>query len=134
MLEIKKCVLIDDDTDDHELFSIAVRSINPNIKCQFAYDGCEGLELLEREKNNPPDCIFLDLNMPKMGGKECLSEIKKQGVLRDIPVVIFSTSSHPEDSEEAKSLGAAAFMTKPYRTSELTAMLKDFFNSYNKHT
>lgn len=130
MSKIKKCVLIDDDPDDQELFEIAVKSIDEHIACSFANDGNEGLILLEKQKNDPPDFIFLDLNMPRMDGKECLAEIMKNPVLKKIPVIIFSTSSHPRDKEEALAGGAAGFMTKPPRTAELTAMLKKLFESH----
>ena len=117
--------LIDDDEDDHELFQIALEAAEPSVNCVTAVNGQQGLTML-RNKAVEPDFIFLDLNMPLMGGKECLAELKKDKHLSQIPVVIFSTSSDPRDREETSLLGAIDFMTKPSKIYELTAVLKDF--------
>jgi CheY-like chemotaxis protein len=65
----KTCLLVDDDEDDKEIFSLALTEANPSIKCVVASDGHEALSLL-RDGSFIPDYIFLDLNMPLMSGKE----------------------------------------------------------------
>jgi CheY-like chemotaxis protein len=114
---------IDDDADDQEIFGMAVAEIDPLIRCVFADDGLQALGMLQ---NSPllPSCLFIDLNMPRMNGIECLSEIKKNEKLRDIPAYMYSTSSDPKLVEECKRLGAADFIVKPSGLQALTEMLK----------
>jgi len=127
----KTCLLVDDDDDDKEIFCLALENVDPSIKCVTASDGLEALAIL-RSGNFVPDYVFLDLNMPKMDGKECLKEIRKQKHLHDVPVIIFSTSSAEKDTEETKALGANSFITKPPLVSELAGKLSDIFNNHRK--
>ncbi|HEY0047074.1 MAG TPA: response regulator, partial [Flavobacterium sp.] len=66
-----------------------------------------------------PDFIFLDLNMPEKGGKECLVEIRKHSKLKEIPVIIYSTSSSKKDIDDTYELGANLYITKPNSFTEL---------------
>lgn len=106
-----RCLLIDDDADDQDIFIMATESLDILIEVQTAINGVEGLEKL----NTPvlPDYIFLDLNMPRMNGKEFLKEIKRLPVLKEIPVFIYTTSSAEHDKEQTLALGAFDFITKP---------------------
>jgi CheY-like chemotaxis protein len=126
----KKCLLVDDDDDDREIFCLALQKIDPAIECMTARDGVEALSILNGKKYLP-DYIFLDLNMPVMDGKECLKGIRMQNHLSTVPVIIFSTSSAEKDKEEAKKLGATAFITKPPLVSTLAAKLWDIFGPNN---
>ena len=74
----KKFFIADDDPDDQELFIEALLQIDAQCKCVTAFDGLEALNKLFSQTVYVPDFIFLDLNMPKMNGKECLVEIKKK--------------------------------------------------------
>jgi CheY-like chemotaxis protein len=121
------CFLVDDDEDDREIFAIALKDLGSHIKCVLAFDGIDALDKLRR-CDILPDFIFLDLNMPRMDGKECISEIKKDPRLFDIPVVIYSTSSSARDQADAKRLGAAHFFTKPPSISALANALNDIFS------
>jgi CheY-like chemotaxis protein len=114
--------LVDDDADDQEIFALALAEVDHSISCVTARDGMEALDKLN-ESDFRPDYIFLDLNMPRMNGKQCLKRIKDQASLSQIPVVIYSTSSEDRDIEESKALGAAAFITKPPGISELIRSL-----------
>jgi CheY-like chemotaxis protein len=125
----KICFLIDDDADDQEIFSLALNQINDEFECQVASNGLEGLQQLRKSKTLP-DYIFLDLNMPKMNGKECLKEIKKNDRLKAVPVIIYSTSSSTMDMADTKALGATAFITKPFSLTELTETLSSFFETH----
>jgi len=120
----KNFFIADDDPDDQELFIEALQEIDALCKCVTAFDGQEALNKLLNYSAYLPDFIFLDLNMPKMNGKECLSEIKKNNFLKDIPVIIYSTSSDKKDMHEAMELGAVFFLEKPNRFEELSRALK----------
>jgi CheY-like chemotaxis protein len=118
-------MLIDDDEDDRDLFQMAINDLHTPINFTGVENCCDALVMLEN-KSVKPDYIFLDLNMPQMSGRECLTNLKKSIQLSKIPVIIFSTSSDPTDIKETKDLGAIDFITKPPRTSELTEILKNF--------
>jgi len=128
-MHFKTCFLIDDDEDDQEIFTLALREADASIKCVTASDGVEALAKLADDKTFIPDYIFLDLNMPLMNGKECLREIRKQSHLKGVPVIIFSTSSEPHDIEETRKLGANDFITKPPLISSLSRQLAEFFKT-----
>ena len=72
----KTIMIVDDDPDDVQLFCEAVAEIDPLYNCLVAYNGEEALKLLQNT-NTTPDFIFLDLNMPRMNGKQCLAQFKK---------------------------------------------------------
>jgi len=103
-------MLIDDDPDDQLFFRDAVRSVRPDVQCELASSCVEAFKQLEIVT---PDLIFVDLNMPVMNGFDCLAYLKKKSELRDIPVVIFTTSKNVNDINRTKQLGASWFMTKP---------------------
>ena len=71
-----------------------------------------------------PGLIFLDLNMPRMNGWQCLAQIRKIETLKKIPVIIFSTSKENEEFANASMLGNVYYMTKPTRLSELVLGIK----------
>src|SRR5688500_13365534 len=93
-------MIIDDDVDDRDFFCEALYEIDESIKCVCAKNGHDALRLLNESTNALPDYIFLDLNMPRLGGIQCLTALKKSEKLSDIPVVIFSTSRQCEEAEE----------------------------------
>lgn len=96
---------IDDDQDDRVLFCDAILEIDPRIQCITKSNAEEALMYL-REAPMLPSVIFLDVNMPSMGGKECLHELKKNEKLASIPVVVLSTTRNPKEIREFKKLGA----------------------------
>ncbi len=124
------CLLIDDDQDDQEIFALALEESGLNTQCIISNNATEALERLSQDNTFLPDYIFLDLNMPRINGIQLLTEIKKISYLQHIPVVIYSTSSHPKDKEATLGLGAAAFITKPSDIKELSMLLKDFFQTH----
>lgn len=117
-------LLVDDDSDDVELFKDAIRELSPDIVCWSAKDGEQGLKLLREELLVLPDCIFLDVNMPVMDGRECLSSIKSDSRLRGIPVFMYSTTSNDTEISLLKRLGAKDFVIKPPRFDLLVDLLK----------
>lgn len=132
MIENKiTCLLIDDDLDDQEIFAMALQDVNETFSCQTANHGKQALEKLNAHAALHPDFIFLDLNLPFMSGKQCLQEIKKNPGICHIPVIIYTTSSHNKDIEDAKQLGAAHFLIKPSRIDYLTKILSRLFQKNN---
>jgi DNA-binding response OmpR family regulator len=112
-------MIIDDDDDDRDIFCEAVSTIDSSIGLIQCHEGEEALKILENKNHPLPDFIFLDLNMPRINGRQCLERIKKQKHLQDIPIIIYSTSRYERDIKEVIRLGAATFLTKPSRMSEL---------------
>ena len=101
----------DDDADDCELLTEALMHIDPSISCILVNDGREALTVLQQSEKLP-DTIFLDVNMPVMTGKQCLIEIKNNPRLRQIPVIMYSTSTNAEEKTELRKLGAFDFIHK----------------------
>lgn len=104
--------LTDDDSDDCTLFYEALLEITDEADLTVSNDGARLMQLLE-STSPAPEVIFLDLNMPRKNGFECLQEIRKSPTLRDIPVVIFSTSSNADVVERMFQGGANYYITKP---------------------
>lgn len=124
-------LIVDDDQDDIEIFIEVLQEISTTIKTHFTFNGEDALLLLHEMKNKTlPDYIFLDLNMPKLSGKECLTEIKKDKDLQHIPVIIYSTSSREDDIKETKNLGASFFLTKPEKYTDLSKAISYIIDGY----
>lgn len=112
--EASKIILLaDDDEDDCLLFEEALREVSQNIQLTTAKDGGHLMRILEQTVPPAPDVIFLDLNMPSKNGFECLDEIKVTPKLKNIPVVIFSTSANPETIDKVYEKGANFYICKP---------------------
>jgi CheY-like chemotaxis protein len=115
-------LIVDDDADDCEFFCEAISEINPLSKCLTASNGEDALMKLRSDIKPLPDFIFLDLNMQRMDGRKCLVELKKDKDLKNIPVIILTTSSSQKDIDETKMLGASYYLIKP---SEYQKLRKD---------
>ena len=126
----KTCLIIDDDTDDQEIFAAALDELGGTYKCVAVSSGVDALKMFRENIYFTPDYIFLDLNMPRLNGKECLREIKAIPHLTDIPVIIYTTSTSSQDIIDTRKLGATSFITKPFSISELMDVLKTFFQEY----
>ena len=113
------CFLIDDDLDDQEIFSLALTQVHPSVLCVYANDGLHGIERLNREPDLIPRAIFIDMNMPRMNGIECLKEIKKIARLQQVPVYMYSTAADTAIIDECKRLGATDFIRKSAGMTEL---------------
>ncbi len=111
MQTAKRILLVDDDKDDQEFFCEALTRVHPAIEYEVANNGLEALSILDTPP--PFELVFLDLNMPKMDGFQCLEVLKSHPTYKHIPVIVLSTSSREEDRIKSKKLGASAFFTKP---------------------
>jgi CheY-like chemotaxis protein len=116
---MQTCFVIDDDIDDLEIFAMALEQVGDNINLRSACDCFEALKELKGNASFVPDFIFLDINMPKMNGLQCLPEIKKIPHLRDAKVIMYSTSSNEELKQTTRKLGADDFLVKPAKIGVL---------------
>ena len=123
-----RVLIVDDDEDDRDLFCTAVHEIDESIDCAMAKNGEEALQALRKKTLQKPQLIFLDLNMPRVSGVQCLQELKRDKTLQDIPVVVYSTSKLSEDKHLMHLLGAADFITKPSSFTELCRLIKTTFS------
>jgi CheY-like chemotaxis protein len=111
-------MIVDDDIDDIDIFIDAVHQVEASINCSSAQNGLEALKAINAS-HRKPDYVFVDLNMPKLNGKQFIGEIRKDAALNNIKVVIYTTSKLDNDLSETKLLGADEFMTKPTSLDEL---------------
>jgi CheY-like chemotaxis protein len=124
------CLLIDDDLDDCEIWSLIVQGINPAIKTDTITEPSEALNRLDHDGGWAPDVIFLDLNMPKMDGIDCLKRIREMDRHKQTPVIIYSTSTNPKDIENCERLGASDYLIKP---ASLAALRRELGGMLQKH-
>lgn len=117
----------DDDAEDCELFTEALHHIDTDIKTIIARDGREALAYLQNTRELP-DYIFLDINMPIVNGKKVLIDIKKDFRLKNIPVIMYSTTSDTNEIQEYYKLGAHDFLIKPNNFHTLCDSLESIFN------
>ena len=131
MDEFVDILLAEDDPDDRLFIRRAFRETNVRNSVHEVEDGVQLLNYLRGRgayKSSPaarrPGLILLDLNMPKMSGREALREIKADPDLRKIPVVVLTTSSDESDITYSYSQGANAYVTKPSSLSDLLEMFR----------
>lgn len=120
-------LLADDDTDDCSFFKEAVEELLLSTQLTAVNDGEQLMQLLTNETNELPDVLFLDLNMPRKNGFECLSEIKGNQKLRQLPVIIFSTSFEQEVVNLLYKNGAQYFIRKPSEFSQFKKIIHQTF-------
>lgn len=121
-------LLADDDSDDRELFLEAVKEIGILIEVCAVADGVELMRTLNNSGTLLPNVLFLDLNMPGKNGIECLKEIKGDGRLSSLPVVIYSTSGNQQDIIDTHLNGASFYIRKPNSYFGLTSVIKKIFS------
>lgn len=112
-------LLADDDTDDCIFFKEALQELPVTASLLTVHDGVELMQLLTTKETTLPDVLFLDLNMPRKTGIECLSEIKNNVKLKDLPIVIYSTSCHTDTVDMLYSIGANYYIRKAAEFSNL---------------
>lgn len=118
-------ILADDDEDDRMLFTDAFDELKINTKVNTFNDGVELMDYLNSPEAILPNVLFLDLNMPKKNGIECLYEIKRDNKFNDIAIAIFSTSSSEEHIEETFVQGANIYIKKPSDFTTLKKVLSE---------
>lgn len=125
-----KILMADDDDDDKMLTKEALLESRVINELHFVANGVDLLAFLrgegkyaDRNEFPEPHIVLLDLNMPKMDGREALAEIKNDETLRSIPVVILTTSKAEEDMIKGYDLGAASYITKPVTFEDLVKLM-----------
>jgi chemotaxis family two-component system response regulator Rcp1 len=121
-------LLVEDSPGDVRLTQEAFRDANSSIHLSVAADGVEAMAFLTRSgihANSPrPDLILLDLNLPKMDGREVLAHIKEDNNLKTIPTVILTTSDAESDIVKSYQLQANCYLTKPVQLDAFEALVK----------
>jgi CheY-like chemotaxis protein len=114
-------LLADDDEDDCAFFKEALDELSLPVSLVVVNDGVQLMDYLSA--NNLPDMLFLDLNMPRKNGHECLKEIKEINGLDSMPVIIFSTSLDTEIVDLMYQKGATYYIRKPGEFSKLKKVI-----------
>ncbi|MCC2590954.1 response regulator [Chryseobacterium sp. MFBS3-17] len=123
--EYMNIILADDDEDDRLFFTDAFDELKISTKVKTYNDGAALMDYLNSDEAILPEILFLDLNMPKKNGLECLHEIKNNPKLSDIAIAIYSTSSSEEHIEETFVNGANIYIKKPSDFTTLKKVLSD---------
>jgi CheY-like chemotaxis protein len=130
-----KVLLADDDEDDRLFFREAFEEIKIKTKVKTVNDGVELMNYLAKSGDDLPHILFLDLNMPRKNGMDCLLEIRRSDNLKDIPVAIYSTSASEEDIEDTFVKGANVYIKKPSDFSTLKKILEEVITiNWQYHT
>ena len=128
-------ILADDDMDDRLFFSDAFDELGMNTKVNTYNNGVELMDFLNSQDAIMPNVLFLDLNMPKKSGIECLNEIKASSKMSEIAIAIYSTSASEEDIEETFVLGANIYIKKPSDFKSLKKVLAEVVSiNWQYHT
>jgi CheY-like chemotaxis protein len=125
-------LLVEDSLDDINLIKVAFDECNFLNKMYVARDGAEALDFLYKRGNHVnairPDIVLLDLNLPKKSGREVLEQIKSDDDLKDIPVIILTTSKSEEDILNSYQLHANCYITKPVDFTRFIEIIKQLEN------
>ena len=123
-------LIAEDDADDRLLLQTAFQEIGYQGRLEFVANGEELLDFLKKNLGQPiqPGVIILDLNMPKKGGKEVLSEIRGELGYKKVPIIVFSTTKNEAEVQKCYELGADNYFVKPVNYSSLIKFVTDIHN------
>ena len=121
--EIPWILLADDDKDDSLFFKEALDELQLDARLTTVHDGEQLMLLLAETAGDLPDVLFLDLNMPRKNGFECLREIKQNPLLKALPVIIISTSFEQEIVDRLHAFGARHYICKPSEYSQIKKVI-----------
>ena len=124
-----RLLLVDDDPSDVELVRESLKTSKLLVEINHVSDGHECMEYLRQvgkySSAKTPDVIFLDLNMPKKDGRQVLKEMKSDELLKQIPVVILTTSDAEVDIVKSYKLGANCYVTKPVDFNQIQKVVNE---------
>ncbi|MCC6748467.1 MAG: response regulator [Deltaproteobacteria bacterium] len=122
-------LLVEDAAEDIRATEEALRELRLPHRLQVCRDGQEALDRVRRrgqhETSPRPDLVLLDLNLPMVGGHEVLAALKNDPELRQIPVLVLSSSASSSDRDRALALGANTYLTKPVDFDEFLGLMRD---------
>jgi len=134
-------LVADDDAQDTMLVQLAVERAALGLRLASVKDGEEAIDYLlgrahfsDRKTHPFPKMLLLDLKMPRLGGFDVLEFVRSQPGLRQLPIVIFSSSDDPKDIQRAYDSGANSYLCKPHSNNDLSALLKaleDYWCKFN---
>lgn len=116
-------LLADDDTDDCNFFKQALNELSLSTHLTTVHDGVQLMNYLSENSEQLPNILFLDINMPQKNGLECLSEMKQNAKLKDLPVVMFSTSNSWDTINTLFKTGADVYIHKPSDLQQLKQVI-----------
>ncbi len=116
-------LLADDDIDDCVFFKDALEDLPVSATLTTIHDGVQLMNFLSSKSDKLPSALFLDMNMPRKSGFECLSEIKRIDKLKNLPVIIFSTSFNTEVVDLLYQKGAQYYIRKPGEYNDLKKVI-----------
>ena len=129
--ETKTILLIEDNPADQEMTRRALSKANDQIALEVVDDGEMAMDFLLRRdvyddpKTPRPHLVLLDLNLPKLSGKDIIQQVRNEPSLKHIPLIVLSTSHAEEDVLESYQLGCNTYMLKPNRFDEFVATMKE---------
>ncbi|MEP6645886.1 MAG: response regulator [Saprospiraceae bacterium] len=118
-------LLADDDEDDRLIFRDALEEVKVKTRLTIVKDGIQLMEYLKHAEDDFPGIVFLDLNMPRKGGVECLREIRNDKKWKNLSVAIYSTSASEGDIEDTFIKGANVYIKKPSDFASLVKVLEE---------
>ena len=132
MVEQKIIVCLDDDPDDRELLTSAIKDVDSSFKVINGDNGIKGMYILEQlmQIGQKPCLIILDLNMPLMDGEQTLAEIKKKPGLENIPIVVFTTSSMEKNNKLFADHGVPVVI-KPVKYGSIVEQVRELLSYCN---
>jgi CheY-like chemotaxis protein len=127
MVKYKKILLVDDDSDDRQVFEDILSDTDPETLLECAENGLEMVAMLDKMPDDElPDMIILDQNMPKMTGRESLIFLRDSARYRHIPVILYSTWQVRDFYNECLELGATDVVAKPDTMQAYRGMIEQF--------
>jgi chemotaxis family two-component system response regulator Rcp1 len=130
-MELLNILVIEDSPSDVRLVREALKENSVRVQMTVARDGVEAMEYLhqvERGAASRPDLVLLDLNLPRKNGREVLAEVKASPELRQIPVLVMTSSRADEDVQQAYNLNANCYITKPADLNEYVRVVRAIEN------
>lgn len=131
--QIYNILLADDDEDDCAFFKEALDELSLPVSLVTVNDGVQLMDYLSGNLNQLPDILFLDLNMPRKNGHECLNEIKNKKEFENLSIIIFSTSLDNEIVDLMYQKGATYYIRKPGDFSKLKKVISNAIAIYSEN-